>query len=646
MRSAPMSFLAVPGYDLCTGWGTPAGSNLINALAEPLALPILAVQTNILAEGNGNGVVDFDECNNLTIVVTNEGKATATHVQGVLVSDSFPAVTIGQGAISFPDILPRSSAIGNGVFTINTQPTFVCGTPVNLTLILKSDQVVQTNHFQLPSGILAPPIGFTNNTTITIPNQNFNAGTNSPIMVDGITSVGKITVSCFISTPLDEGLTIQLMSPTGQTITLASDLGFGADFGQNCAPASSETVFDDGAPTAISLGSPPFVGSFAPQQPLSTFNFLTGTNVNGIWNLVVLDELPTLPAQLNCWSLNISPYLCQDGGGQCPGADLGLTMTAGPNPVLASSNLVYVLSVTNGGPSSASGVVVNQTLDPTVAFIAATNLSQGNVSAGGSTITWDVGTMGVGSNATASVVVVPTQAKTIISTANVGYPGSDPNPANNTASVSVLATVPSVDVGVTMIASPNPAPVGCLLTYVISVTNNGPYIAFGVTLTNNLPPNVNVISVTTSQGTYGPGGNIVSLGTLPPGTDATVTIVASPTTTGTILASSQVFISPSETDPVAANNLATSTVTVVPAADLAVSAIATPSPVISGSNFSYVLTFTNLGSSGATAVLARQTLPGNVSLVSSSFPLATNAGGFLGGTSAILPAERRSRLPI
>ena len=29
-------FYAVPGYDLCTGWGTPAGSNLINALA-PLA---------------------------------------------------------------------------------------------------------------------------------------------------------------------------------------------------------------------------------------------------------------------------------------------------------------------------------------------------------------------------------------------------------------------------------------------------------------------------------------------------------------------------------------------------------------------------------------------------------------------------------
>jgi hypothetical protein len=31
--SSPTKFFAAPGYDLCTGWGTPKGSNLINALA-------------------------------------------------------------------------------------------------------------------------------------------------------------------------------------------------------------------------------------------------------------------------------------------------------------------------------------------------------------------------------------------------------------------------------------------------------------------------------------------------------------------------------------------------------------------------------------------------------------------------------------
>ena len=39
--ASPNLFYAVPGYDLCTGWGTPAGLNLINALATPDFLQIL-----------------------------------------------------------------------------------------------------------------------------------------------------------------------------------------------------------------------------------------------------------------------------------------------------------------------------------------------------------------------------------------------------------------------------------------------------------------------------------------------------------------------------------------------------------------------------------------------------------------------------
>src|SRR5579872_4715698 len=31
--SSPSRFSAVVGYDLCTGWGTPYGTNMINALA-------------------------------------------------------------------------------------------------------------------------------------------------------------------------------------------------------------------------------------------------------------------------------------------------------------------------------------------------------------------------------------------------------------------------------------------------------------------------------------------------------------------------------------------------------------------------------------------------------------------------------------
>ena len=38
---SPTNYPAVPGYDLCTGWGTPAGQNLINALVPPDTLGIV-----------------------------------------------------------------------------------------------------------------------------------------------------------------------------------------------------------------------------------------------------------------------------------------------------------------------------------------------------------------------------------------------------------------------------------------------------------------------------------------------------------------------------------------------------------------------------------------------------------------------------
>jgi subtilase family serine protease len=49
--SSPTKFSAVAGYDLCTGWGSPAGTPLINALAGPLA-PIISTGSPL-----PNGVV-------------------------------------------------------------------------------------------------------------------------------------------------------------------------------------------------------------------------------------------------------------------------------------------------------------------------------------------------------------------------------------------------------------------------------------------------------------------------------------------------------------------------------------------------------------------------------------------------------------
>ena len=51
---SPTNYPAVPGYDLCTGWGTPAGQNLINALVPPDALVIVPAN-GFVASGPAGG---------------------------------------------------------------------------------------------------------------------------------------------------------------------------------------------------------------------------------------------------------------------------------------------------------------------------------------------------------------------------------------------------------------------------------------------------------------------------------------------------------------------------------------------------------------------------------------------------------------
>jgi len=79
---SPTRFTAVAGYDLCTGWGSPTGSNLISALARSSGADL-----SVAVTGAPDPVVIGDGLT-YTITVTNNGPATATDV---IVTDSLPA---------------------------------------------------------------------------------------------------------------------------------------------------------------------------------------------------------------------------------------------------------------------------------------------------------------------------------------------------------------------------------------------------------------------------------------------------------------------------------------------------------------------------------------------------------------------------
>ena len=240
-------------------------------------------------------------------------------------------------------------------------------------------------------------------------------------------------------------------------------------------------------------------------------------------------------------------------------ADLSVTMADSPSPALAGSKLSYIVSVSNGGPSSANGVVLTDTLPADVTFDLAAP-SQGSRSQASGAVTCDLGVIGTGGSATVVVFVTPLAAavgSSVINVASVAANETDSNSTNNTAALGTMVN-PTADIAVTTMDSPASVVVGNTLTYTVTVTNVGPSQATGVVLANTLPIDVNIESVAPSQGSCGEvlaGAVTCVLEALDSGASATVAIavVPMPIAGGTVVTNTAAATA-DQADPELANN--------------------------------------------------------------------------------------------
>jgi len=143
---------------------------------------------------------------------------------------------------------------------------------------------------------------------------------------------------------------------------------------------------------------------------------------------------------------------------------------------------------------------------------------------------------------------------------------------NNNVSV-LLNTSPTsgADLGIVQPgASPEPVGVGGTLTYSAHVYNEGPQDATGVAFTDALPNTVNFVSAKSSQGScvQSHGSVTCNIGSLADAADTQVTIVVTPTATGTI--TNSMNVSANESDMALANSSAMQIVTVAPVFTLTV----------------------------------------------------------------------------
>jgi len=415
-------------------------------VVESFDVPGLALKTATPRDtftGNANNVIDVNECVELFISLFNNGRRNAINISATL-SSTTPGVNISQGDSTYPNIPVGATATNLLAFRIFVTTNFTCGSVINLSLTVHSDQDTRTIPIRLKTGSIGLPKRYDSSELVFIPDGD-PRGIDSPLAVsdfDG--SIGKVTVSFFATHQWDADLKFELVGPDGTRVVLTDNNGFGffgGNYGINCTPDSSRTTFDDDANRPIQAGSPPFVGAWRPQQPLANFAGKSGIGANGVWRLHCIDKFFFDTGALQCWSLKLFPKVCSDGGGECS-TDLGVSTTAVPNPPILGSNVTFRSVVTNNGPISASGIVFTNILPPGVSFVSV-NTTRGACTQTNGIVGCAIGTVPANFAVTINVVGHPTVYGAVTNVAMVDSPLADFKRDNNTNVLVVILPTPT-----------------------------------------------------------------------------------------------------------------------------------------------------------------------------------------------------------
>jgi uncharacterized repeat protein (TIGR01451 family) len=212
-------------------------------------------------------------------------------------------------------------------------------------------------------------------------------------------------------------------------------------------------------------------------------------------------------------------------------ADLTITKTDNPDPVVPGQLLTYTIIIKNNGPSDAQDVRLYDNLD--------SQLENAQYSLNG--INWfkwppAIGYLSLKTLAAGDSVMVYIRAtvsksatKDIPNTARVTSPTGP-----NDKEVTINTHLKTADVGVTKTVSNNTPEYLDTITYTITATNYGPDSATGVEITDILPASLRFLSSTPSQGGFNSQTGVWSVGTLLKNQSATLKLLVQVVGTGII----------------------------------------------------------------------------------------------------------------
>lgn len=350
-------------------------------------------------------------------------------------------------------------------------------------------------------------------------------------------------------------------------------------------------TFGDGVGTSSSPTPPPYTYTIPGTYTIS----LTVTGPGGIDTFsaaVVVNPAPT------------------------PSSDLVMTISAG-NTTPGESQSIGGLTVTltNLGTSPASSVRVQMTLPSGLTYSGM--IGGGTYTAG--TGQWTIGNLASGASLSMTLTLTTNPGtggttQTISAVASAAQ--LDPNTGNNAASINILVQVPAAptaDLSLSGGASPAVLDGGLESDITFTVTNLGTNTATAVTVQIVLPTGTTFVSSAQCSGAS--VNYTCNLGSVISGGSANAVLRLRTTAAGTRTVSASV--ASALADPNTANNNASATLTINPAADLRMNKTSSATRILIGGTFDYRLQVINNGVSTATGVVVTDTLPAEVSFISS-----------------------------
>lgn len=381
---APGSYNATNGYDLCTGLGTPNGTNLINALAPPL-LPFFFVQptgrtvTNgvtvtLRAAAAGAGPYTFAWlCNGTNLAAGGNLSGTTSNVLTITAS-----TTNNSGLYSLAVTNPNGSAISVAAVVNVGQAPVVTTPPASATVFAGSNAVFSVttsgsaplayqwreNGTNLANGSAYAGASSSQLTALAV---TTNSGGNFTVVITNV--YGAVTSSPVLLTVVQPPVfTVAL---AGQTIQCSSNATLGVTV-IGTPPPKYQWSVDGAALAGATNTSLTLTNVHLPSHIIS----LVATNLYGsATNSVTLNVQDTQPPGVTLLGSNLvyvelgSAFT--DPGATaydaCAGAETVTVLGAVNSNAVGTNVLVYQATDGNGNTGSASRtVIVRDTTPPTI----------------------------------------------------------------------------------------------------------------------------------------------------------------------------------------------------------------------------------------------------------------------------------------